>query len=314
MSKGLTRHKVPALKMDYFPKTYFSEPANSEEFLKTGSIAGFEIFHIADEVACKKAALPHRLKFYMISLSRAGEGIYHFGDDEYYVKENTLCFVSPYVLTSWHSQTPGQQGYCCTFSEAFFNEGLENKQLLQQLSFFEPNGHLVIRLATEETAYYAALMEDMRREAIGDSPQTADIIRTLLQLFLRKAQAAFHRTENRFPAAEPSALRLTKMFLDLCRGDLALIKEGKLSQVDTLTGYAARLHVTQNHMNDTVKEITGQSAGQHIQQLLATEATALLKQSTLSISEIAFMLGFNDPAYFSRFYKKQKGVSPSSLR
>src|SRR5260221_11189667 len=119
--------------MDHIEEAYFNRSNEMEEGAESqkSDIDGFEIFHITDQITCKVATQPHRLGFYMISLNLAGEGIYHFSNGEYYTKKDTLCLVSPYVLTSWHSQTPDQQGHCVVFTEAFFHENLENKQLLQ---------------------------------------------------------------------------------------------------------------------------------------------------------------------------------------
>jgi AraC family transcriptional activator of pobA len=84
--------------------------------------------------------------------------------------------------------------------------------------------------------------------------------------------------------------------------------------IPELASYADRLHVSTNHMNDIIKSLTGKAVGRHLQQLLADQATLLLKQTSWSIGEISQTLGYDDPSYFARFYKKQTGITPSALR
>jgi AraC-like DNA-binding protein len=299
--------------MESFQETYFTEKPNKTVLSDTDK--GFEIIRTDDHfTTCKSAAQAHLLEFYMICLIKKGEGIYHFGADDYYLKENTLCFVSPWLLTSWHSQTSYQQGYCCTFSEVFFNEGTEDKQWLGNLPFFELNGNLALHLSNQEASLFTALFEDMLRESAGKNKYTAGILRSMLHLLLKKAQALFPDRTNRIEKVNRTDINLTHAFLKNSRDDFELLIKGKINAIPSLADHASRLYVSTNHMNDTVKAVTGKSAGQHIRQLTAVHATTLLKQTARSVSEIADQLGFEDPSYFARFYKKQTGVSPTSFR
>ena len=311
---NMMKHRnIPTLKIDSFQEAYFTGRPDNADI--PGAHKGFDIIRTDDHfTACKSAAQVHLLDFYIICLIEKGEGIYHFGADDYYLKENTLCFVSPWLVTSWHSQTSYQKGYCCAFSEVFFNEGMEDKHWLGNLPFFELNGNLALNLSDIETFLFASFFEDMLRESAHKNKYTAGIVRSMLHLLLRKAQALFPDSTGRIEKVNRADINLTQAFLKNCRDDLELLVTGKIKAIPSLTDHAARLFVSTNHMNDTVKAVTGRSAGQHIQQLTATHATTLLKQTTLSISEIADQLGFEDPSYFARFYKKQTGVTPTSFR
>jgi len=309
----MKQRKIPTLKIDGFQETYFTE--NPRKAASPDTDKGFDIIRTDDHfTTCKSAAQAHLLDFYMICLIKKGEGIYHFGADDYYLKGNTLCFVSPWLLTSWHSQTSYQQGYCCTFSELFFNEGTEDKQWLSKLPFFELNGNLALHLSVKETSLFAALFEDMLRESAQKNKYTPGILRSMLHLLLRKAQALFPASTNRIEKTTGTDINLTHSFLKNCRDDLELLMKGKIKALPSLADHAARLFVSTNHMNDTIKAVTGKPAGQHILRLTATHAATLLKQTTWSISQIADQLGFEDSSYFARFYKKQMGVSPTSFR
>lgn len=304
---------IHSLTIDNFRKTYFSR---SESGLRaTARNAGIEIIRTDDHFStCRNTVAAHRLNFFMICLIVDGEGEYNFGPDEYYLKENTLCFVNPLLVTSWRSQTSYQHGYCCTFDESFFYEGLEDKQWLTKLPFFDGSGNLVLQLSKENTHYFAGLLEDMVQEFETGHGGDPELLRTMLRLFLQKASIKMPAGDNKIPAAISHNMSLTRSFLKKGKEDVENLMQGKLKSLPVLASYADRLNVSTNHMNDVIKAVTGKAAGRHLQQLLADQATLLLRQTSWSVSEISQALGYDDPSYFARFYKKQKGLSPSGIR
>ena len=82
----------------------------------------------------------------------------------------------------------------------------------------------------------------------------------------------------------------------------------------TPADYANRLSVHVNHLNKVVKEITGKTTSEMIAERIIKEGTQYLLHTHLSISEIAYSLGFETVAYFSKFYRKHTGKSPSEVR
>ncbi len=82
----------------------------------------------------------------------------------------------------------------------------------------------------------------------------------------------------------------------------------------TIARYAAEAGVTADRLNATVRRATGRSPLSIIHERLIAEADTLLDDSSLKIAEVAETLGFHDPAYFSRFYKRETGRSPNKQR
>ncbi len=82
----------------------------------------------------------------------------------------------------------------------------------------------------------------------------------------------------------------------------------------TVRDYAKKLHITPKHLSETIKNVSGQSALSHIHQVQVNHAKALLRQTPKTISEIAYDLNFENPEYFSVFFKRLNGESPSQYR
>ncbi|RZM05180.1 MAG: AraC family transcriptional regulator, partial [Pedobacter sp.] len=78
--------------------------------------------------------------------------------------------------------------------------------------------------------------------------------------------------------------------------------------------YANDLGVHANYLNRSIKEVTGKTTTAHISERLVSEAKAILQHTDWNIAEVAYALGFEYPTYFNNFFKKQTGVSPSSVR
>ena len=82
----------------------------------------------------------------------------------------------------------------------------------------------------------------------------------------------------------------------------------------TIARYAQEVGITAECLNATVRRVTGRSPLAIVHARLTQEAISLLDSSNLPIADIAETLGFHDPAYFSRFFKRQTGRSPNKHR
>jgi AraC family transcriptional regulator, transcriptional activator of pobA len=304
------KEHIPTLKNDSYRRSYFKHGVPSP----SSTLSTDRYFEINRRCLWPEVIDAHRLDFYMIFIMTRGEGIHTFGPKEYYIRKNTLCFVSPDMVSSWRAEMDEQQGYFITFSESFFSQGCENKRFLQELPFFQLDGHAVLTLSDEQTQYYLTIFQFMYDEYHNGNSYSSDILRAQLQLILHKANAQL-KTETVFnEIGNHAGLRLVKAFKALYLRDFHSLGKGKGLMLKKVADYANELGVSQNHLNDTIKLITGRSAGQLIRHQLTNHATMCLMHADKSIGEIAFALGFEDPSYFARFYKSQTGKSPSEFR
>ena len=97
-------------------------------------------------------------------------------------------------------------------------------------------------------------------------------------------------------------------------GQFKKLLEKNFIDIREVSQYASMLHVTPKHLSDVVKEHTGRTPRELINEVLLLEAKVLLGSTDLSINEIAHRLKFGDQAHFSHFIKLHTGTSPLALR
>jgi AraC family transcriptional activator of pobA len=303
----IKKARIPTLKKDTYRKSYFKHeiptPLPPDPY--------FEINH---RCLWPNVIEAHRLDFYMIFIATRGEGIHSFGPKAYYIHQNMLCFIGPDMISSWQAEMEDQQGYFISFSESFFNQGCENKQFLHELPFFQLDGSAVLSLSEIQTRYYLTLFQFIQDEYRNNNEYSSAVLRSYLQLMLHKAYAQLKSESMIQPPGNQAGVRLIKAFKALYMRDFHALGKEKALTLKPVAEYAHELGVSQNHLNDTIKMVTGRSAGQLIRYQLASHATMCLMHADKSISEIAFALGFEDPSYFARFYKSQTGKSPTEFR
>jgi AraC-like DNA-binding protein len=94
---------------------------------------------------------------------------------------------------------------------------------------------------------------------------------------------------------------------------LKLLRE-HVKEQRSVNFYADMLYVTPKHLSMCVKEITGKTCGEIIDEMVVAEAKALLHNSELTIGRVADELNFSDQYFFSKYFKKRTGMSPMNYR
>jgi len=165
---------------------------------------------------------------------------------------------------------------------------------------------LAMAAASPETVALEGLMQLAMREFAANLPARefslaayADLIASWFMRAMRGAKAQGE------PAKDPRA-GLVRRFVEQV--------ETRFQRHDSLEAHARELGASVPHLSRSCRELLGRSAARVIQDRLMIEARRDLVYTAMSISQISFRLGFSDPAYFSRFFAKRAGVSPSDYR
>jgi AraC-like DNA-binding protein len=248
---------------------------------------------------------PHRHAYYVVIWVQAGTGTHDVDFQRFPLEPGTCWFLSPGQAHSLRPDTP-PTGWVLSFEHDFFcvseanQEILVNSGLFNNLLDFKP-----FHLPDDQQTRFAALLAQMQEEFAADQPLRDEMLRGLLKLFLIQASRAF--------AAQLNGTRETSRTVCLARQFSDLV-EGKFRESTRVADYAGWLHVSPTHLNDTVKKVTGQPASEHIKHRVVLEAKRRAFFGHTSAKEIAYELGFDDEAHFSRYFKTNTGQTFSEYR
>lgn len=196
-------------------------------------------------------------------------------------------------------------GFYVLFDAEYVLYNLRNQNTLNELPYFDLNANPTLPLSAEDTADLKHQITKIETRFLrGDASRQAFISAQLYSLLLEIAGIYENQRDSDPPRS--SATNLTIRFRDL-------LKQHILSK-RTVRDYADLLHVTPNHLNRCVKHVTGKPVSSWITDSLVLEAKILLRQTDLSITEIAFHLNIADVSYFSRLFRKHTHMSPSEFR
>jgi AraC-like DNA-binding protein len=253
-----------------------------------------------------------RRNFYKISFIN-GVGRVHFADKWIEAGQPVLIFSSPRVAYAWEAAPDevNQTGWFCVFTEPFLQAG-DRIGPLQESPLFGNNSLPVFFPNQEQQIEITLIFQKMVREMESDYEHKYTVLRNCLHLLLYEAMkisptAAAHKQIN-------ASSRIAHLFFDLLERQFRFDKPSEPLLLRGPQDYASSLCIHVNHLNRAVKEITGKTTSEHIAARIVQEANMLLQQSDLSISEIAYSLGFEYPAYFTRFFRKNTGHPPLEQR
>lgn len=250
-----------------------------------------------------------RRDFYKISLMR-GDYLYHYGDKSLEVSGSTLMFFNPQVPYTFETLTSDPTGYFCIFKDAFFTEHIRGS--LKELPMYSPLGKPAYMLTAEQDHEVSLIFEKMRKEVQSDYVFKHDLIRSYIMEVIHTA-LKLKPSEQLYQQADANA-RIAAVFTELLERQFPIEAPNQKLSLRSASDYAEVLNVHTNHLNRAVKAVTGRTTTAHIADRLVSEAVALLKHTKWNIAEISYSLGFEEPAHFSNFFKRQTSVTPGSFR
>jgi AraC-like DNA-binding protein len=231
-----------------------------------------------------------------------GEANMDIGGESYVIHSGECLIIPAGQVFSFDSQDVNK-GFQCSFHNDFIVGKYVNQEVLKSFDFLRIWGNARVSMNQTVSGFVLQLFKRMFLEYKENGLQNIDLIQTYLLAFLTEINTVYRSA----PAQRSgNAVNITHQFREL-------IFEHARSK-HHVSEYAALLNITPNHLNKTVKAITGKSPTQWIDEALILEARVLLHQTSLSISQVAAGIGMLDPSYFSRFFKKYTGLTPQAFR
>lgn len=246
---------------------------------------------------------PHLLRFHDILLVTRGHGSFRLDAEDCRVAPGVVLFTRPGELRAWDVRD--LDGACLFFTEEFVAAALADARFLDQLAFFrDGRPSAALQLTRAESRVFLARFRAMQREirALGDDAPHA--LRAVLYELLVLLNRWYTKRHGRAPVKPPNAT--VERFQRLVDRDHA--RRHRVAE------YARELGVSPGHLNALCGATLRRSASRVVRQRLVLEAKRLLAHSDLTAAQVAFRLGFEDPAYFARFFRREAGVPPTAFR
>jgi AraC-like DNA-binding protein len=254
---------------------------------------------------------PHVLNYYKISYKPKLSGKLRYGQSYYDFDEGGLMFASPgQVISHNDNDNPVCSHYTLLIHPDFFwNYPLAKK--IGHYGFFSYSANEALHLSEEEKVAVISIFSMIETELnsrIDDFSQ--DVIISYIELLLNYANRFYKRQFITRKVVNNDLLqrleeRLNDYFTNEAYSDQGL---------PTVQFLAEQLHLSPSYLSDMLRSLIGQNAQQYIHDKLIEKSKELLSTTSLSVSQVAFQLGFEHSQSFSKFFKTKTKVSPLQFR
>jgi AraC-like DNA-binding protein len=249
--------------------------------------------------------------FYTIALKRNINCKMNYGQQEYDFDEGTMFFISPKQIYSIQANTAlTHSGWLLLIHPDFFwNTSLTSS--IKQYEYFNYSVNEALYLSEKEEVTITSVLRNIEQEYHSNIDKFSQpVIIAQIELLLNYADRFYHRQFITRQITNHKILTRLEEILNKHFDSENLIKKG----LPTVHDIAQLLNVSPNYLSGLLKVLTGQSTQQHIHDKLIEKAKEKLSVTQLSVSEIAYELGFEHSQSFSKLFKTKTNLSPSEYR
>ncbi len=253
----------------------------------------------------------HVLSFYKIAYKPKLSGKLKYGQRYYDFEDGGLLFASPGQVIGPNDNEASVCSELTLLIHPDFFLGYPLAKTVKQYGFFSYSANETLHLSEEEKATIISifkLIETELNSRIDDFSQA--VVMAQIELLLTYANRFYKRQFITRKAVNRDILQQLEAILDEQVNNRKLVEQG-LPSVQSL---AAQLNMSPSYLSDTLRSLTGQNAQQHIHSKLIETAKEKLTSTNLSVSEIAYELGFEHSQSFSKFFKTKTTFSPVAFR
>jgi AraC family transcriptional regulator, transcriptional activator of pobA len=298
----LKQEPVPILTFTEKDKKIFEETFEFASIFKSQH-SQFHINKLEDVVSHLKFPIPpHRQTVADFIFLTKGKSVRGKGLDKYEFGPNTFFFLPAYQISTHDSMSPDAEGYYCHFDIDIFSRKSINPDFIAALSFLQFNGNPLATVDDNTKTHIINLLGRIEAEYNKEEKSNIDILAVNLLAIFTEVNP-FHKAER---ITENAAARITQQY----KSELSR----HIYKRKSVAEYADLLSVSPNHLNKSVKAVTGKSAQDLLSEMTLLEAKVLLKQTSLAVNEIAWKTGKEDPSDFIRFFKSKTGYTPTEYR
>ena len=274
---------------------------------KAGLPQEFEIVDIAKLYKEFKDTLTttHRTGFYHIIWFQQGNPTHLVDFNPIKIKPNTLLFLNKDTVQRFDDKSKFG-GEAILFTDSFFCKTEADTKFLRNSILFNDLFSVSQIQVKKQSKLFAGLLQQMTNELqdIKDNSQ-ADILQNLLHNFLLYSERE-RRKQNFTEIKKGADLDYVMLFKEL-------LETGYKNQKQ-VNYYAKEIIITEKRLNQATTKVLGKTPKEIIDDRIMLEAKRILAHTTVSVKEIGYDLGFDEPTNFIKYFKKHSKFTPTEFR
>ncbi|SFD24113.1 AraC-type DNA-binding protein [Chitinophaga sp. CF118] len=260
---------------------------------------------------CRNYLSANRRDFYKILMITGGDGFFSLGLNKYFIDKPTIIFIHPNDIISWQKTAGESAGYYILFKKEFINQQPMLKATLERISLFTDKSKSVIQVEDHVLPGFIRLWESMYAEQHNASQLGYDAIQAYMQLMMIDSA----RMSNFLvPVSASDEYGHVYKFFALLEEEISKVNHNEPINMRTVKEFASSMGLHPNYLNRVMKKHTGQQVSAHIKGRILDECKALLLQTSWTLEQISYSIGFSDQPNFNFFFKKNTGITPSEFR
>lgn len=250
--------------------------------------------------------------FYVVALKKdCAGGKFKYGQQYYDFDEGIMYFTAPHQVLQFEDiLLNGVKGFVLVVHPDFLH-GYPLASKVKDYGFFSYATNEALHLSEKEEKSVMDIIDNIEQEIDANMDSfTQDLLISNLDLLLKYSDRFYNRQFlTRKKVNNDLLSRLENLLDDYFKNDQLAI-----NGIPTVHFVAEQLNLSANYLSDMLRIQTGQTTQQHIQNRLIEKAKELLSTTEMSVSEIAYQLGFEHPQSFHRLFKNRTSFSPLEFR
>ncbi|MCR5890029.1 helix-turn-helix transcriptional regulator [Hymenobacter sp. J193] len=248
--------------------------------------------------------VPYRGNYYKIGICLRGTAELKANLETYRIEPGSLMIITPHIIKQWTSFSPDHDSLSVFFTPEFITT--HNHIPIDNFQFLENATRHVLPLGPAEAASITASLRLLQQKFEAPHPYRNQVIKSLINSLLYEVVGLYDQQHAARQASQTRSQLLTAEFKHLVNAHSTTKRNVQF--------YADQLCITPKHLTDTLKQTTGKTAGEWIEEAVMLEAKALLQHGQLSVAQVADLLHFPDQSAFSRFFRNSLGLSPTAYK
>jgi AraC family transcriptional activator of pobA len=275
--------------------------------LYADKLIGPDFFITDEKQLLELSEYPYRSDGYIIGICTRGTAEVEVNLQVYQARPDAMLLATPFHILRIYNSSDDFLCRFIVFSKPFLAENNVNSHFLESFSYFKSESLPVIYPDHPDAKMllevYVLIQQKLDRQ---EHPYRQEISRSILTTLLYEVEFIYEKQHVIIKGKQNRKQELNLLFQNLV---FLHYKEHRNVQF-----YADALFVSSKHLTETIKEVTGRTSGQWIEDAVILEAKVLLRNHQISIAQVAENIHFPDQSSFGKYFKKHTGLSPSDYR